>query len=341
MLTNRERIQSLAEKRHLPQEDWRTLFATWTEEDRRFAANLACAEAVRQFQRKIFLRGLLEISNICKNDCYYCGIRRSNRQCHRYRLTDDEIVEAADSACKQGYRTVVMQGGEDTAFTTERLCGIIRRMKQAHPTCAITLSLGEREDYQELFDAGADRYLLRHETATPAHYAMLHPQELSWQHRVDCLRELRRIGYEVGCGFMVGSPFQTVEHLAAEMAFLEEMRPDMVGLGPFIPHAQTPFADKPAGSAELTLLCLSLVRLLLPTVNLPATTALATMLPDGYQQGIFAGANVVMPNASPAIAVENYKLYDNVHVERIPQNVLQSPLANTLASIGYSISMEK
>ena len=265
------------------------------------------------FGDKVYLRGLIEISSICRNNCLYCGIRRDNRQAERYRLTREEILSCADEGYTLGFRTFVLQGGEDPFFTDAVLCGIVSALKERHPDCAVTLSMGERsrESYQALYDAGADRYLLRHETADDAHYAKLHPEEMSFENRMRCLRELKEIRYQAGCGFMVGSPFQTPETLAKDLKFIETFRPEMCGIGPFIPHRNTPFRDETPGTLELTLFLLSVIRLILPEVLLPATTALGTIHPRGRELGILAGANVVMPNLSPVIVRKKYELYDN------------------------------
>ena len=261
----------------------------------------------------VYTRGLIEISNICKNDCLYCGIRRSNRDVEHYRLTPEDILACAEEGYGLGFRTFVMQGGEDAHFTDDVLCGIVAAVKAQFPDCAVTLSMGERsrDSYQRLFDAGADRYLLRHETADAAHYARLHPKEMSYDNRMRCLMDLREIGYQVGCGFMVGSPFQTPGTLAKDLKFIEAFRPEMCGIGPFIPHHATPFKDAPAGTLEQTLMLLSIIRLIHPSVLLPATTALGTIHPRGRELGILAGANVVMPNLSPTGVRKQYELYDN------------------------------
>lgn len=273
------------------------------------------ASAVRQkiYGNTIYIRGLIEFSNYCKNDCYYCGIRHSSKSVERYRLSEKEILECADYGYQLGFRTFVLQSGEDAFFTDERLCRIVRNLKTQHADCAVTLSLGERsfESYKALKNAGADRYLLRHETADSKHYSQLHPDSMRFENRINCLNNLKTLGYQVGAGFMVGSPFQTAEHLSNELVFLKKLNPHMVGIGPFIPHKDTPFAADKPGSAELTLFMLALVRLTLPNVLLPATTALATADPSGHEKGILAGANVIMPNLSPLHARQKYTLYDN------------------------------
>lgn len=273
------------------------------------------AEAVRDehYGRRIFLRGLIEFTSYCKNDCYYCGLRRSNRRAERYRLTEEEILECCEYGASLGFHTFVLQGGEDAYFTDERLCGIVSKIKSAHPECAITLSVGERSlaSYKALREAGADRYLLRHESATDTHYARLHPSELTLEKRKQCLYDLKSLGYQVGAGFMVASPYQTGENLANDLLFLCELQPQMVGIGPFIPHRDTPFGEYAAGTLELTLFMLALTRLMLPKVLLPATTALGTIAPDGRERGVLAGANVVMPNLSPVSVRKKYLLYND------------------------------
>lgn len=273
----------------------------------------ASAKRKKYFGRKIYIRGLIEFTNYCKNDCYYCGIRRSNASCERYRLSHNDIILCAKEGYRLGFRTFVLQGGEDPYYTDDILCRIVSSIKSRFPDCAVTLSLGERsrESYKRLKEAGADRYLLRHETSCKEHYEMLHPKEMSFENRLKCLNDLKELGYQAGAGFMVGSPFQTDEMLADELIFLKKLNPQMVGIGPFVPHSGTPFADKSAGTAEKTLFMLSLIRLTLPSVLLPATTALGTVDPTGREKGICAGANVVMPNLSPVSVRKKYMLYDN------------------------------
>lgn len=269
--------------------------------------------AQRVYGNKIFIRGLIEISNHCKNDCLYCGIRRSRTDVHRYRLSKEDILQCCQQGYDLGFRTFVMQGGEDGWFDDDRMCDIVATIRHQFPDCAITLSLGERprESYQRLFDAGADRYLLRHETADPMHYAKIHPSDMSYDNRMRCLHDLKEIGYQVGCGFMVGSPFQTLENLFADLQFIRSFQPEMVGIGPFIPTTGTPFADRPSGTVDATLRLLAIIRLLHPRVLLPATTALGTLHPQGRELGILAGANVIMPNLSPAAQRADYSIYDN------------------------------
>ncbi len=273
------------------------------------------AAAVRKkvYGNTVFVRGLIEFTNYCKSDCYYCGIRRSNCKAQRYRLTKEEILECCREGYEIGFRTFVLQGGEDGYFTDERIVELVREMKERWPECAVTLSIGEksRESYEAFYRAGADRYLLRHETADDAHFQMLHPDNQTLKNRKQCLRNLKEIGFQTGAGMMVGTPGQTVKTLASDLEFIQELRPEMVGIGPFLPHKDTPFREKAAGSVELTLDLLALVRLMLPKVLLPATTALGTADSDGRERGMQCGANVVMPNLSPASVRSKYMLYDN------------------------------
>ena len=265
------------------------------------------------YGKKVYIRGLIEFTNYCKNNCLYCGIRRDNKNIERYRLTKEEILECADAGYTLGFRTFVLQGGEDLYYTDEMLCEIIKEIKNNHPDVAVTLSIGERsfESYKKLKEAGADRYLLRHETADKLHYEKLHPEEMDFDNRIKCLEELKRLGYQIGAGFMVGSPYQTEENLASELIFLKKLNPHMCGIGPFISHKDTPFKNEKSGTAELTLFMLGLIRLTLPNVLLPATTALGTIDPLGREKGIKAGANVLMPNLSPGNVRKKYMLYDN------------------------------
>lgn len=275
---------------------------------------MAEASRVRDevYGRNVFMRGLIEISNHCRNNCHYCGIRRS-ATVQRYRLTPEQILQCCDVGRHLGFRTFVLQGGEDAWFTDEVMCRLVEDIKRQHPDCAVTLSLGERgrDSFRRLRDAGADRYLLRHETADAAHYARLHPSEMSFDHRMQCLHDLRDLGFQVGAGFMVGSPGQTVDTLLKDLEFIQTFRPEMVGIGPFIPAAGTPFEHERAGSVELTLRLLAIIRLLHPHVLLPATTALGTLHPTGRERAIMAGANVVMPNLSPQDTRALYSIYNN------------------------------
>ena len=265
------------------------------------------------FGTDIYIRGLIEFTNYCKNDCYYCGIRAGNSNAVRYRLTGEDILFCCEKGYDLGFRTFVLQGGEDPYFNDEKMVDIVARIRDRFPDCAITLSLGERsrESYEKLFSAGADRYLLREETSDEQHYKKLHPDNMSFNNRMECLKNLKDIGYQTGCGFMVGSPYQTHEDLASDLYFIQEFRPHMVGIGPYITHADTPFANKNNGTLEDTLLLISILRLINPELLLPATTSLGTIHPLGRELGIKAGANVVMPNLSPVGVRKQYMLYDN------------------------------
>jgi biotin synthase len=309
----KEIIDHIVSTRNLTLEQFVGLMST---EDQSVVSHLFLQShqlAQRVYGNKIFIRGLIEISNHCKNDCLYCGIRRSRTDVHRYRLSKEDILQCCQQGYSLGFRTFVMQGGEDGWFDDDRMCDIVATIRHQFPDCAITLSLGERsrESYQRLFDAGADRYLLRHETADPMHYAKIHPSDMSFDNRMRCLHDLKEIGYQVGCGFMVGSPFQTLENLFADLQFIRSFQPEMVGIGPFIPATGTPFADRPSGTVDATLRLLAIIRLLHPRVLLPATTALGTLHPQGRELGILAGANVIMPNLSPAAQRADYSIYDN------------------------------
>ena len=308
-----ETINRLIKDKSLPTDEYEYLIAARTME----AADLLAKEAVKirnaVYGNDIYIRGLIEISNICANDCLYCGIRKSNHRCERYRLDKSGILACCDDGYRLGYRTFVLQGGEDPYYTDDLICDIIKSIKMNYPDCAVTLSLGEKsfESYKRMFDAGADRYLLRHETADKNHYQKLHPDKMSYDNRIRCLNDLKKIGYQTGCGFMVGSPFQTAFNLAEDLKFIEKFRPQMCGIGPFISHKDTPFSSMENGSSELTCYLLSIIRIILPNVLLPATTALGTIDPSGREKGILSGANVVMPNLSPVSVRKKYELYDN------------------------------
>lgn len=334
-----ELIHKLERTGSLTEREYQYLIEHRTLDSARSLAKLADRRRREHYGTDIYIRGLVEISSICKNDCLYCGLRRSNRACQRYRLRPREILECCEEGYDLGFRTFVLQGGEDGFYTDAMLCELIQTIKRRWPDCAVTLSLGERsrESYQALFDAGADRYLLRHETADPAHYEYLHPQDMAFENRMRCLHDLRDIGYQVGCGFMVGSPGQTAAHIAKDLKFIEQFRPHMVGIGPFIPQKDTPFGTEPAGTAELTVYLLSIIRLILPNVLLPSTTALATIAPGGREQGILAGANVVMPNLSPAAVRKKYALYDNKVSDGDESAQAVAALSRRMADIGFEI----
>lgn len=336
-------VQRLASNRSLALEEYEYLVANADAQARQLAAELAVAVRKKVYGNTVFMRGLIEFSNYCKNDCLYCGIRRSNASLGRYRLDKEVILRCADEGYGLGFRTFVLQSGEDPWFTDERLCDVVSALKLAHPDCAVTLSVGERprESYQRLFDAGADRFLLRHETATAEHYEKLHPAGMSLATRMECLYDLREIGYAVGVGFMVGSPYQTSAHLAADLKFIESFQPEMCGIGPFVPHHATPFAQYDGGSAELTCFLLSLIRLIKPNVLLPATTALGTIDSQGREKGILAGANVVMPNLSPPGTRKAYELYDGKICTGDEAAESLASLAARMRDIGYELVVDR
>ena len=305
-------IDRLRKETVLPREELGILLSTMTKEDAGYLYRNADEVRREHYGTDVYIRGLIEFTNYCRNDCLYCGIRRSNTRAQRYRLTTEEILDCCDKGYLLGFRTFVLQGGEDLFFTDEKICAIVSEIKKRHPDCAVTLSIGERqrESYEAFFKAGADRYLLRHETINPAHYRLLHPKELTIENRRQCLNDLREIGFQVGCGMMVGSPYQTLDYILDDLYFMKDFRPHMIGIGPFIPHADTPFHDRERGTLEDTLRLLAIIRLMNPRVLLPATTALGTIYPLGREMGIQAGANVVMPNLSPTGVRDKYMLYD-------------------------------
>lgn len=338
-MTNSHLLEKLESQRKLSNAEWIQLISTYTESDAKAASELAHSIALSRFGRKIYFRGIIEFTNICKNDCLYCGIRKSNGQVSRYRLTKDDILSCCDKGYKLGYRTFVLQGGEDGFFDDKAMTDIVKSIRESYSECAITLSIGERsrESYKALYEAGADRYLLRHETASKEHYSRLHPSNQSFDNRMRCLYDLKEIGYQVGCGMMVGSPYQTPETLAEDMEFMCKFNPAMVGMGPFIPHKETPFCNFASGDTRLTLFLLSLVRIMLPDVLLPATTALGTLDGDGRKNGVLCGCNVVMPNLSPLSVRKKYMLYDNkAGTENDAKSSLEI-LRNQMKEINYEV----
>ena len=333
----------LAETRDLTDEEFLEVLLC---DDKEFDSYLAQkARDVREkiYGKEVYLRGLVEFSNYCKNNCRYCGIRRDNRNAQRYRLSEEEIFQCSDMGYDLGFRTIVLQSGEDPYYTDDRLVNIVRGIKERHPDCAVTLSIGEREkeSYRKLFEAGADRYLLRHETANKEHYEYLHPAEMSFDHRMQCLQDLKDIGFQVGAGMMIGSPGQKTEHLVEDLRFLRKLQPEMVGIGPFIPHHDTEYAALPAGTVEMTLRLLSVIRLMLPEVLLPATTALGTIDPMGREKGILAGANVVMPNLSPSNVRGKYLLYDNKICTGDEAAECIRCMTARVASVGYEVVQKR
>lgn len=340
MNDNVKKLIDTLEKTHsLSLEEYRFLIENISEQSMEYAREKAVAVRQSIYGNTVFIRGLIEIGNVCRNDCYYCGIRKSNKNCDRYRLTEDQILECCREGYPLGFRTFVMQGGEDGSFAAEKVCSIVKKIKSEFPDCAVTLSLGEysKEDYTAMFASGADRYLLRHETANKEHYEKLHPSGMSFENRMECLYNLKQIGFQTGCGFMVGSPLQTSQTLAEDLKFIETFSPEMCGIGPYLPHKDTPFFDKPAGSVDLTVYLLSLIKLIKPNILLPSTTALASIEKNGRERGILAGANVVMPNLSPFSERKKYTLYDGKAFSGSESAQSLIELKEKMAAIGYEV----
>lgn len=335
----KELIDKLYKNSDLTDAELKELIENINDEDLKYLNTLARKVADEIYGKDVYVRGLIEFTNYCKNNCYYCGIRAENKNAERYRLDKTQILECCKSGYELGFRTFVLQGGEDMYFTDDMICDIVSEIRKNYPDCAITLSIGEREkeSYQKYFNAGANRYLLRHETADKEHYQKLHPEKMSFDNRIKCLENLKEIGYQTGCGFMVGSPYQTTDCLVKDLRFIKNFEPEMVGIGPYLSHKDTPFLDKPNGSVRLTLMLLSIIRLLLPSVLLPATTALGTAKADGRELGILAGANVVMPNLSPVTVRKKYSLYDNKICTGEEAAECRFCLSNRMKSIGYNI----
>lgn len=340
----KELFDKLYQDTQLTEIEYKELLELYTDKEiAEYGFELARKRQKETFGNEVYTRGLIEISNYCKNDCIYCGIRRSNQNAERYRLSEEEILSCCESGYALGFRTFVLQGGEDGYYTDDLLEDLLHKIKAAYPDCAITLSLGERsrESYERLYAAGADRYLLRHETANEAHYGQLHPAEMSLKNRKQCLYTLKEIGYQVGCGIMVGSPYQTIDNLVEDLAFMKALNPHMVGIGPFIPQKDTPFGEMEQGSLEMTLFLLAIIRLMLPKVLLPATTALGTIHSRGRELGILAGGNVVMPNLSPVKVRKKYALYDNKICTGEEAAECRGCLGNRMESIGYKLVVSR
>lgn len=332
-------IDKLRNTQNLSREELLILLKAEDEETLEYLRKSAEEVRIENYGKDIYLRGLIEFTSYCKNDCLYCGLRRSNKNAERYRLTKEQILECCKQGYQLGFRTFVLQGGEDNYFTDEKITDIVKSIKQNYPDCAITLSLGEKskESYKKFFDAGAERYLLRHETADTEHYKKLHPKELTLENRMNCLKNLKEIGYQVGCGFMVGSPYQTDENLVSDLLFIKKFKPHMVGIGPFISHKDTPFKDEKNGTLEQTLKLLAIIRLLHPKVLLPSTTALGTIHHKGRELGILWGANVVMPNLSPTNVRKKYMLYDNKICTGDEAAECRYCMQRRMESIGYKV----
>lgn len=336
-------ISKLLEKRSLSVDEYEYIIKNRDSD----SYGILQAEAIKLrkmiYGNKIYIRGLIEISNYCKNDCLYCGIRKSNKFCERYRLSEAEILSCCDNGYKLGFRTFVLQSGEDAFLTDAFMCSLIKKIKLKYPDCAVTLSLGERskESYRSLYASGADRYLLRHETADSEHYSLLHPEDMSLRTRLDCLKNLKDIGFQVGCGMMTGSPFQTERALAEDLKFIEVFKPDMCGIGPFIPHKDTPFRNEKKGEAELTCSLLAIIRIIRPNILLPSTTAMGTVAQNGREEGILASANVLMPNLSPVNVRDKYSLYDNKLTSGAESAEKLYELKERMKNIGYEIVCDR
>ena len=343
VMDNTERIAQLKKEHALGADDLKALLTTLSAKEEQSLYDAACEVRRAVYGRDVYLRGLIEFSSWCRNNCLYCGLRRGNASCQRYRLEEEEILECADRGYELGFRTIVLQSGEDPWYTDEKICSIVSRIREKHPDTAVTLSIGEksRESYQKYYDAGAERYLLRHETINRKHYSLLHPDEMSRDNRIRCLFDLKEIGYQVGCGIMVGSPYQTTEHIVEDLLFMKEFGPQMVGIGPFIPHKDTPFRGEKRGTLEDTLHLLAIIRLLLPDVLLPATTALGTIDPRGREKGILAGANVVMPNLSPSGVREKYMLYDGKICTGDEAAECRRCMERRIESVGYRVVVSR
>lgn len=343
MNKEKEIIDRLQKEEDIDLASLKKLLVMTDEESISYLGQKARETAQSIYGNQVYIRGLIEFTNYCKNDCYYCGIRRSNGKAERYRLTEEQILSCCENGYGLGFRTFVLQGGEDGYFTDEKICELVSEIKSRYSDCAVTLSIGERskKSYQAYFEAGADRYLLRHETADEAHYRKLHPPELTLSNRKRCLHDLKEIGFQTGCGFMVGSPYQTIETIYEDLMFIKELRPEMVGIGPFIPQKDTPFGEKTAGTLDMTLRLLSIIRLLHKRVLLPATTALGTIHPKGRERGILAGANVVMPNLSPVSVREKYKLYDNKICTGDEAAECRYCMEKRMESIGYRVAVAR
>ena len=336
-------VDTLRTCHDLAPDQYMALFTMRDPQDVEYLFGQAREVAQRQFGKGIYLRALIELSNVCRNDCLYCGIRRSNSRVTRYTLSHDQVLACCEQGYRVGFRTFVLQGGEWGEERSQWIADLIRDIRQGWPDCAITLSLGEhpRETYALWRQAGADRYLLRHETHNERLYSLLHPQELTIKHRLQCLNWLKELGYQVGAGIMVGAPYQSLKSIVEDIQYLVSFKPHMIGMGPFIPQHDTPFARFPAGSVDMTARLYAILRLALPQALIPSTTAMATLAPDGRIRGILAGANVVMPNLSPKDNRRHYALYD--HKASLGAESVEGikKLADELATIGYHIDWSR
>lgn len=343
MKTKKQLVDELKIEQILPEEQLKELLSDWSPEEEEYLYEQARQVREAVYGKDVYLRGLIEFTNYCRNDCYYCGIRRSNGNAERYRLTKEQILDCCSQGYDLGFRTFVLQGGEDGYFTDDKICSIVSEIKKRYPDCAVTLSIGEKsyESYKAFYDAGADRYLLRHETANCEHYRMLHPLPLSGENRKQCLWNLKEIGYQVGCGMMVGSPGQKPEYIVEDLLFMHELQPHMIGIGPFIAHKDTPFADQTSGTLDDTLHLLGILRLMFPHALIPATTALGTIHPLGREKGILAGANVVMPNLSPVQVRGKYLLYDGKICTGDEAAECRMCMQRRIEKVGYQVKVAR
>ncbi|MDR1855863.1 MAG: [FeFe] hydrogenase H-cluster radical SAM maturase HydE [Desulfovibrio sp.] len=342
-MNTHDALLRLRRDRDLPDEELAQLISLENKETCQALFDAGDAVRRERYGTDVYLRGLIEFTNHCRNNCLYCGIRRDNAKLERYRLSPEEIVACCETGWGLGFRTFVLQGGEDEHYDDDAICGIVMEIKKRFPDCAVTLSLGEkeRESYERFFAAGADRYLLRHETASEEHYRKLHPASMSLAHRKQCLYDLRDIGYQVGSGFMVGSPGQTAMDLVKDLRFLQDLRPAMIGIGPFIRHRDTPFRDFPSGNMLSCLRMIAILRLMFPYALIPATTALGTISPNGRELGLRAGANVVMPNLSPVHVRGLYRLYDDKICTGEEAAECRSCLSRRVSAAGYKIAVSR
>ncbi|RDY24475.1 [FeFe] hydrogenase H-cluster radical SAM maturase HydE [Romboutsia maritimum] len=336
-------IDKLYYSKNLSKEELTSLIDNRNDEISKYLFDKSSSVSCNKFGKNIYIRGLIEFTNYCKNDCYYCGIRKSNKNAKRYRLSEDEILSSCEMGYNLGFRTFVLQGGEDLAFKDDIMINIIKKIRNKYSDCAITLSVGEKsyDTYLKYYNAGANRYLLRHETSNDKHYNMLHPENLSLSNRKNCLYDLKKIGFQVGTGFMVGSPYQTTDNIVEDLMFIKELSPEMVGIGPFVPHCDTKFAGFKGGSLELTLFLIGIIRLMLPDSLIPATTAVGTIDPIGREKAILSGSNVLMPNLSPVEVRKKYSLYDNKICTGEEAAECIGNLRNKMNSIGYDIVVSR
>lgn len=343
MKTKKQLVDELKMEQILPEEQLKELLSDWSPEEEEYLYEQARQVREEVYGKDVYLRGLIEFTNYCRNDCYYCGIRRSNGNAERYRLTKEQILDCCSQGYDLGFRTFVLQGGEDGYFTDDKICSIVSEIKKRYPDCAVTLSIGEKsyESYKAFYDAGADRYLLRHETANCEHYRMMHPLPLSGENRKQCLWNLKEIGYQVGCGMMVGSPGQKPEYIVEDLLFMHKLQPHMIGIGPFIAHKDTPFADQTSGTLDDTLHLLGILRLMFPHALIPATTALGTIHPLGREKGILAGANVVMPNLSPVQVRGKYLLYDGKICTGDEAAECRMCMQRRIEKVGYQVKVAR